>query len=120
MITGVGTDIVEIGKIRKHARRDDFLKKVFTEKEITYCKSKESFEKHLATTFAAKEAIFKALGTGWLDGKEIEIIRGKSGRPKAILNGTLKKENADSEIMISLSYSKDSAIAFAIIKKEKR
>lgn len=118
MISGIGTDIVELEKINRYSRQESFLNKVFTKREIEYCKSNGI--EHFATTFAAKEAIFKALGTGWLDGKEIEIIRNKRGRPNAVINGNLKKILNSKDIMLSLSYTKSYAVAFAIIKKKKK
>ncbi len=116
MISGIGTDIVEIKKLENYGKSDSFLNKTFTQNEINYAKSKENFYTHLATTFAAKEAIFKALGTGWIEGKEIEIARDSKGRPSAILFGKSKKLLKKNKILLSLSYNNNSAIAFAIIK----
>ena len=118
MIVGIGTDIVEIEKIKRYSQRQSFLDKVFTPKEIDYVTNKKDLVSHLATTFAAKEAICKALGTGWIDGKEIEVVRAKDGQPKAVLSGASKKVLSDNEILLSLSYSNLSAIAFAMIKKK--
>jgi len=113
MIKGIGTDIVEIQKIRDYSVRPEFLNKVFTKKEIEYAKKEIS---HLATTFAAKEAIFKALGTGWTDGKKIEIVRSKNGKPKAVIKGDLKKLINGKNVLLSLSYTSSYAVAFAVIK----
>jgi len=115
----IGTDIIELEKIKRYTQKQYFLKKVFTEKEIDYAKIKGDFVAHLATAFAAKESVFKALGIGWIDGKEIEIIRNKEGKPEVRLKGSLKGMVRDKNILLSLSYSDDYAIAFAIIKKEK-
>ena len=119
MIVGIGTDIIEIEKIKRYSQRQSFLDNVFTPKEIDYAKNKKDLVSHLATTFAAKEAVFKALGTGWIDGKEIEVVRAKDGQPKVILSGASKKVLGDNEILLSLSYSNLSAIAFVMIKKKK-
>jgi holo-[acyl-carrier protein] synthase len=113
MINGIGTDILELDKIRQYSDKKYFLDKVFTKKEIDYAKNNIA---HLATTFAAKEAIFKALGKGWLEPKEIEIIRNKNGKPRAIFSGSLKKMLKNKEIMINLSYSKNYAVAFAVVQ----
>jgi len=118
MIDGIGTDIIGLEKIKQYSNKKYFLDKVFTKKEIDYAKSKKDRISHLATTFVAKESIFKALGTGWLDPKEIEIIRNKNGEPKAILSGKLKKILKNKDIMLSLSYSNSYAVAFAIIRKK--
>jgi holo-[acyl-carrier protein] synthase len=109
-LQGIGTDIIEIEKIKKHARKKDFLNKVFTEKEIEYAKKEKYFE-HLATMFAIKEAVFKAMGTGWKDGKKIEIIHNKKGKPEIKIKG--KKTN----IMCSVSFCDKYAVAFVLIKK---
>jgi len=119
MIVSIGTDIIEIEKIKRYSQRQYFLDKVFTPKEIDYAKNKRNLVPHLATTFAAKEAIFKALGIGWIDGKEIEVVRTKDGQPKVIISGASKKFLGDNEILLSLSYNNLSAIAFAMIKKKK-
>lgn len=118
MIKGIGTDIIELKKIRHHSQNLPFLNKVFTKNEVSYAKKKKDPVPHLATTFAAKEAIFKAMGTGWLNGQNIEIVRNKSGKPKALINGKLKKILKNSQILLSLSYNSHSAVAFAVIKKK--
>jgi len=120
MIQGIGTDIIGLEKIKQYSNKKYFLDKVFTKKEIDYAKAKKDKISHLATTFVAKEAIFKALGTGWLDPKDIEIIRNKNGEPKVILSGKLKKNLKNKDVMLSLSYSNNYAVAFVIIKKEKK
>ena len=119
MIKGIGTDIVEIEKIKNHSQKKSFLKKVFTNKEINYAKKKKDLVSHLATTFAAKEAVFKALGTGWIDGKLVEVVREKSGKPSIILHGKVREMMKDSQLSLSLSYSNNYALAFAIIEKKK-
>jgi holo-[acyl-carrier protein] synthase len=115
MIKGIGTDIIELKKIKSYSKKKYFLDRVFKKKEIEYAKKDKNYIMHLATTFAAKEAIFKALGTGWLNPKEIEIIR-KKGKPKAVISGSLKKIIKKNKIMLSLSCSDNYAVAFAIIK----
>ena len=112
MIKGIGTDIIELNKIRQYNKKY-FLDKVFTKKEIDYARGRAC---HLATTFAAKEAIFKAMGKGWLNPKEIEIVRDKKGKPGAIISGELKKKIKNRKIMLSLSCTDEYAVAFAILK----
>jgi len=67
MICGIGTDIVDVGRIRKAVERwgDRFLKRVFTEAEVVYCLAKANPYPHLAARFAAKEAVMKALSSLW-------------------------------------------------------
>ena len=110
---GIGTDIIELSKIKSYSGKKYFLEKIFTKNELEYSKGNIA---HLATTFAAKEAVFKALGKGWLDPMEIEIRRGRSGKPGAVFLGKLKKKLGNRKIMLSLSYTKNYAVAFAIVK----
>lgn len=114
MITGIGVDILELDKIGQYSKKRYFIDNVFTKKEIDYIQGNLG---HMATTFAAKEAIFKALKTGWLDPQEIEIRRNKKGSPKAIISGNLKKILKNRRVMINLSFSKNYAVAFAIIQE---
>ena len=109
----IGVNIVELEKVRYYAQKDYFLKKVYTKKELKYCKDKPE---HLATTFAAKEAVFKALGKGFLDPKDVEVIRNKKGKPIINISKGLKKLIKNKKIELSLSFSDSYAIAFALIK----
>src|SRR3990172_2919217 len=120
MIKGIGIDIIEIHRIKKAiVRRKRFTERVFTESERDYCLSKPSPHLHFAARFAAKEAAVKALGTGmrgykWTD---FEIRRDKWGRPYLRLSGNaaeLARERGVCDIFISLSLSRESAVASAI------
>ena len=80
MITGIGIDLVENARIRESLQRfgDRFLSRIYTEEERDYCKKCARPEIHFAARFAAKEAAFKALGTGWSAGvkwKDVEVKR---------------------------------------------
>ncbi|MCL6471459.1 MAG: holo-ACP synthase [Firmicutes bacterium] len=120
MIKGIGIDIVEVTRIEQAiSRRKRFAERVFTESERQYCLSKRRPHLHFAVRFAAKEAAVKALGTGmrgfkWTD---FEIRRDKWGRPYLCLSGnaaTVAREKGICDIFISLSFSRESAIAQAI------
>src|SRR5262244_3096443 len=92
MITGIGIDVVQNERIRESIQRfgDRFLHRIYTEREIEYCSKCVQPEIHYAARFAAKEAAFKALGTGWAAGvkwKDIEIVRLQSGKPELHLYG---------------------------------
>ena len=89
MIVGIGIDVVEVERIEKAVRRfgDRFLKRVFTEQEIAYSMNKVHPYQKLATRFAAKEAAFKALGTGVTRWKEAETMIERSGKPNLNLYG---------------------------------
>lgn len=119
MIKGIGTDIIEIDRIAKSADKKSFLDKIFTEPEQRLFHSK-NYE-FLAGRFAAKEAIAKALGTGFMGCSplEIEIIRKNSGKPYINLYGNAKKIFDDiggKNVYISISHSRSNAVAFAVIE----
>lgn len=112
-----GTDIVEISRIKKaiDTKGERFIKKIYTDKEIEYCESKNKNKyEHYAARFAAKEAIFKAISIktdGYIEWKNIEIINDYTGRPKVnILYNIKDLQNID----ISMSHCKEYATANAI------
>lgn len=120
-VLGVGVDSVEIekvGDIVSGRFGNDFLNNNFTESEIRYIKSKKPAVSHIATTFAAKEAVFKALGIGWTGGKDIQVARNENGKPEVSLCGSLRNLAESKEILLSLSCNSSFAIAFAIIKEK--
>ncbi|TAG10449.1 MAG: holo-[acyl-carrier-protein] synthase [Verrucomicrobia bacterium] len=121
-IFGIGIDVVEIARIDRaiEAHQDRFLKKIFTSQEREYCKDRRSSALHFAARFAAKEAAAKALKTGiggdagWLD---LEVINGPSGAPEIRLHGNaaaFAKRHGITQILVSLSHSKDYAAANAL------
>ena len=119
IIKGIGSDIVEIDRI-EHViadHQDHFLKRVFTLKEQKYCNQFRSPAPHFAGRFAAKEAIAKALGTGfgaalsWLD---IEILNDPLGQPQPFLSSQAQKRFCDPHLQITISHCKAYAVAFAI------
>ena len=92
MITGIGIDVVQNDRIRGSLERfgDRFLNRIYTEGEIEYCRKTGQPAIHYAARFAAKEAAFKALGTGWAAGvkwKDVEVVRLASGKPELHLYG---------------------------------
>ncbi len=114
LIRGTGVDIIEISRIARAIDRwgDHFLRHVFLDNEIAYARRHKAPAPHYAARFAAKEAVFKAVGTnpqlGW---KDIRITNDEHGRPRAeILN-----HKFEGTIFLSLSHSKDYAVASAII-----
>lgn len=118
---GLGVDIVEISRMRDiMARTESFVEKTFSPMEIEYCNSKANPEVHFATRFAAKEAVLKALGTGFDDGiwtRDVEIRRTSKGRPYVVLTGRARevaRERGVREIPISLSYTHSEAVACAM------
>jgi holo-[acyl-carrier protein] synthase len=116
-----GIDIIEIDRIqnvlRKHPER--FLRKIFTEYEINYCRGRAT---QLAARFASKEAAMKALGTGvrGVGWREVEVQRLRSGKPYIILHGRAKKRAGSmgiKKIELSISHSKNLATAMVIMYK---
>lgn len=124
MITGLGIDIVDVERIAEKLKKDDgFRDLVFSVNEIAYCEKKANKFECYAARFAAKEAFFKALGTGWLDGtafNEVEITHDKNGKPEIALlgqtNATISKMQIVN-IMVSLTHIKTTASAVVIIEK---
>ena len=124
MIFGVGTDIIEVERVaRVVSKGRQYLETIFTDKEMDYCESKARKSEHYAARYAAKEALLKALGTGWRGGlayTEIEIINTELGRPEVVLYGRVKGFCDDHQVrqaFASLSHTKDTAIAFVILEK---
>lgn len=122
MIIGIGCDIIEIERVKKACETDLFVKRVFTEKEIAYCNMRKTQAySSFAARFAAKEAVLKAFGTGFRNGKltEIEITNDELGKPIITLSGyhkALADEKGVANIHISLSHSKTQAIAYCIME----
>jgi holo-[acyl-carrier protein] synthase len=105
----IGIDIVEVKRIAKLIRSKAFLQRVFTDKEIAYCHSKKNRAQHYAVRFAAKEAVFKSLGSGEISLKSIGIKNLPSGKPEVYIRG--KKSRT---IDVSLSHTAEYAAAVAI------
>ena len=116
MITGTGIDIIEIDRIQKAIDRwgDGFLNYVFNKEEIQYALKHKFPTQHFAARFAAKEAIVKAIGEnahiGW---KDITIHNDSNGTPYCKIN----KKKFNKKIFISLSHTKNYAVATAVIEK---
>src|SRR4051812_15605202 len=92
MIIGIGIDVVKNERLRDSIERfgDRFINRIYTEAEIAYCKNSVNPPLHYAARWAAKEAAFKALGTGWALGvkwKDVEVERLSSGKPELHLHG---------------------------------
>lgn len=123
MIYSIGVDIASIGRLRLAIERsgDPFLKKVFTDKEIEYCRSKKNPSPYFAMIFASKEAVLKGYGKGWdfTDWKNIEIIPRDNGKPKINLYGMMDEERMKKRIIkMHMSISYDGEYAVAIFASE--
>ena len=122
MIIGIGTDIAEVPRIAKSIEKDSFKERVFSKTEIAYCETKTNKEENYAARFAAKEAFFKALGTGWRGGmafNEVEVVNDELGKPFILLLGAtaeIIKEKNIRIIHVSLSHIKDVAMATVVLE----
>lgn len=122
MIIGIGTDITEVNRIAQSIASLNFKQKVFSAHEINYCEAKINKAENYAARFAAKEAFFKALGTGWRGGvafNEVEIINDELGKPIINLIGETAKIYISKNIKtihVSLSHVKEMAIATVILE----
>ena len=122
MIIGIGTDIIEIDRIKKAvSRTDNFLNKLFTKNEIEYFLKKNKASNVIAGNFAAKEAVSKAIGTGFrkFGLKDIEILRDHFGKP--IINISQKVSEVIGKrnivIHVSISHSVENAIAYVVMEE---
>ena len=125
MAAGSGVDMLEIARMeRVIKRRPSFLKRVFTDEERAYCDSFARPAEHYAARFAAREAVLKALGTGFSQGigvKDVSVKNDESGRPLAVLTGRAKevaRERGVQEIALSLSHTQEVAVANAVAVTE--
>lgn len=118
---GIGTDIIEIERVRKAVERASFVKRVFSAAEAEYCLSRgRQSAASFAARFAGKEAVLKALGTGHIGGSltQVEILNEENGRPIVRLSGfyaDLAQERGIDKIEISLSHAREYAVAQAIV-----
>ncbi len=120
MILGIGTDIIEINRIENAiTRTTSFFGKIFTTNEIAYFESKNNRVETIAGVFAAKEAVSKALGTGFrsFSPRDIEITPDQLGRPTVcLLNGAqvLGQSLGVTALQVSISHCQTYAVAYAL------
>jgi holo-[acyl-carrier protein] synthase len=121
IIQGIGVDVVDVRRLRKTL--DDqgaaFKKKVFTDREIEYCSGKKNPHEHFAARFAAKEAVGKAMQTGWqgqFRWKDVEVVNEPSGAPKIVLYREVADTLKNCTVHLSLSHTENTVVAFAVIE----
>lgn len=123
-IVGIGSDLLEVARLASIGRKygDKFYRRLFTDAEIAYCKSRTHPYQHYAARFAAKEAVFKALGVGWAQGvrwMDVEVIRQEKGPPTVRISG-VAKELADSlgvsRTHLTLSHTRELAMANVVLE----
>lgn len=125
MLEGLGVDLVEVGRIKKALDRwgQRFLCRVFTSGEREYCMRKAFPAQSLAARFAAKEAVLKAIGTGLSGGirwTDVEVVNDPKGKPEVRVGPTVARLIGNSRILLSISHSKQFAIAQAVLVKNEQ
>lgn len=116
MLVGIGTDIIEIERVKQAAQRPGFIHRVYTEQEQNYCGVRKDPYACYAGRFAAKEAVIKCLGRG-MPWRDIEIVADERGKPLVRLTGeALKQAGAMgiSRVLVSISHNRGQAVAFAV------
>lgn len=121
-ILGIGTDITECLRIAQMIERygETFLNRVYTPSEVRYCQSRKQATQHFAGRWAAKEAVFKALGTSWQRGlhwRDLEIRNDPGGRPVVALQAgarDLVVERGIRQLLVSISHCRSHAVAYAV------
>ena len=121
-VLGIGTDIIECLRIAQMIERhgEIFLQRVYTPREIEYCHRRKAATQHFAGRWAAKEAVLKAMGTGWSKGikwVDIEVRNEMGGKPSIALGGVARELCADqgiADMMISISHCRHYAAAYAL------
>ena len=121
-IIGIGTDIIECPRIGRMVENHGelFLRRIYTEREIRFCQARKHAIEHFAGRWAAKEAILKALGTGWTRGvgwTEIEIRSGDDGQPRVLVCGAAKEaaiRRKIGDILVTIAHCRTYATAYAM------
>ena len=125
-ILGIGVDIVENRRIQKSIKNTLFKKRIYTSKELKHSKGIKNKVSYFSKRFAAKEALSKALGTGFrinLSFKDIEVMNDKMGKPYYVKNEKITKiiqkkfKTKNYKCFLSISDEKDHSTAFTIIQK---
>ena len=121
-VFGIGTDIIECLRIAQMIERHGelFINRVYTDHEIAYCRARKAATQHFAGRWAAKEAVLKALGTGWRRGiswRDIEVRNQPSGQPVIALRGGARdviEATGIQQMLISISHCRSHATAYAL------
>jgi holo-[acyl-carrier protein] synthase len=125
-IVGVGTEIVECLRVARMVERHGelFLTRVYTEAEIRFCNARRRTTEHFAAHWAAKEAVFKALGAGWRRGMswtDVEIHADAAGGPGVLLQGAARELAAGrvGHVLLTLAHCRAYATATALAVRGK-
>ena len=121
-IIGIGSNITECLRIAQMIERhgESFINRVYTPEEISYCQARAQATQHFTGRWAAKEAILKALGTGWRGGiswRDVEVRSEPNDRPVVMVQAGVKEvieQLGITELLVSISYCRTYATAYAI------
>ena len=124
MIVGMGTDLIEVSRVRRSVEHygDKFLRRVYTAAEVAYAMSKHNFAERLAGRFAVKEAAMKAIGTGWRRGvtwQDFEVVNEPGGRPILRFTGVARQVAETLGVArnsVSITHTADLAMAVVILE----
>ena len=121
-VVALGLDLVEVSRIRdlleRHGER--FKERMFSEGERAYCEANADAAIHYAARFAAKEAVAKALGTGFAEGvgwSDIEVLRAENGCPSIVLHAGAKARATElgiEKVLVTLTHTKETAAASVV------
>ena len=125
-VLGIGTDITECLRIARMIERhaELFIGRVYTPAEIHYCQNRKQATQHFTGRWSAKEAVLKALGTGWIRGiswRDVEILNEPGGKPVVVLRGGARsaaQELGATKVLISISHCRTHATAYALAVRE--
>jgi len=125
MIVSIGIDIIEVRRVREVlARTPRFGERVFTPTERAYCEGRGTVAaQHYAARFAAKEAAFKALKTGWsgpLSWRDVEVVSQRGGAPLLLLHNHARKlfeQSGATHTHLTISHTSEHAIAQVILER---
>lgn len=122
MIYGIGTDLIEVERVKKAYAKESFRKRVYTEQEQQLIADNAQ---RAAGNFAIKESVAKAFGTGFgkISAIEIEVLRDSFGKPFVVLHGQAREQAEKEQILhihVSISNTKEYAVGYAVMEVENR
>jgi holo-[acyl-carrier protein] synthase len=123
-ILGIGVDVVDVQRMKDVLEKQGkvFLDKVFSDMEVTYCKTRKKPYIHFGARFAAKEAVAKAMRTGWSGAfhwRDIEVVNDQSGAPHILLSRDVAKALNQCDVHLSLSHTDNTIVAFVVLESKK-
>jgi holo-[acyl-carrier protein] synthase len=123
-ILGIGVDVVDGQRMKDVLEKQGkvFLDKVFSDMEVTYCKTRKKPYIHFGARFAAKEAVAKAMRTGWSGAfhwRDIEVVNDQSGAPHILLSRDVARALDQCTVHLSLSHTDNTIVAFVVLESKK-